>query len=172
MRMMRTIWTIGIREGVWAALMIGLALSLAALPAQAQTAGTGSIQGVVTDATGAVIPNATVVATSVATEVKHTAVTTGEGLYSFPNIQIGLYTLEATAAGFQGYKQSNIDLEVGSSISVKVTMRVGRADQSVEVQATGLALQTEDSSFKQTIDQRTLTELPLNGWPARSFVPV
>lgn len=136
----------------------------------AQTAGTGSIQGSVSDATGAVVPNSVVVLTETATQVKHTATTAETGLYSFPNLPIGTYSLDVSAAGFSHYVQSNIVLEVGSSISINATMAVGSADQSVEVQATGLALQTEDASFKQTIDQRTVTELPLNGRQVTSLI--
>ncbi len=66
--------------------------------------------------------------------------------------------------------QSNVVLEVGSSIAVNVTMVVGGSEQKVEVQASGLALQTEDTSFKQTIDQKTLTELPLNGRQVTSLI--
>jgi hypothetical protein len=138
--------------------------------ARAQTAGNGSIQGTVADSTGAVIQGATVTATSNSTQVKHTATTGGNGLYSFPNLDIGTYTLDVTAQGFQHYSQSNIVLEVGSSIAVNVGMTVGEANQRVEVQASGLALQTEDSSFKQTIDQKTLTGLPLNGRQVTSLI--
>lgn len=136
----------------------------------AQTAGTGSIQGSVSDATGAVVPNSTVVLTETATQVKHTATSGEKGLYSFPNLPIGTYSLDVAASGFSHYVQSNVVLEVGSSISINATMAVGSADQSVEVQAAGLALQTEDASFKQTIDQRTLTELPLNGRQVTSLI--
>ncbi len=59
--------------------------------------------------------------------------------------------------------QSNIVLDVGSSIAINVTMKVGGTEQTVEVQATGLALQTEDSTLKQTVDAATLTAMPLNG---------
>ncbi len=129
----------------------------------AQTAGTGSIQGSVTDQTGAVIPNTRVTATAVETQVKHTGTTDGSGLYSFPNLPIGTYLVEADASGFQHYQQSNIVLDVGSSIAVNVSMRPPGVQQVVEVHASDLALQTEDSTLKQTVDQKTLTELPLNG---------
>lgn len=123
--------------------------------ARAQTAGNGSIQGSVADSTGAVIQGATVTATSNSTQVKHTATTGGNGLYSFPNLDIGTYTLDVTAQGFQHYSQSNIVLEVGSSIAVNVGMTVGEANQRVEVQASGLALQTEDSWLsKRSIRRR------------------
>ncbi|MGA2887822.1 MAG: carboxypeptidase-like regulatory domain-containing protein [Terracidiphilus sp.] len=147
----------------WIALSFCVALLLFTAKMNAQTAGTASIQGVVTDASGAVVQNATVTITNTATEVKHTTVTGGGGLYSFPNIAIGTYVLEATAPGFENYRQTNIVLEVGSSIAVNPALRIGGANLTVEVEATGLALQTEDSSLKQTIDQATVTEMPLNG---------
>ena len=147
----------------WIAVFFFIAILLFAAKGNAQTAGTGNIQGVVADSTGAVIQNATVTATNIATQVKHTAITEGNGLYSFPNLAIGTYSVEVTAASFERYRQSNIVLEVGSSIAVNPTMKVGGTNLTVEVQAAGLALQTEDSSLKQTIDQNTLTEMPLNG---------
>jgi hypothetical protein len=147
----------------WVAFVLCIAVFSFAAKAHAQAAGTGSIQGSIADATGAIIPGASVTATNAATQVKHTSVTAGGGLYSFPNLDIGTYTVEVAAQGFEHYSQSNIVLEVGSSIAVNIVMTVGRTDQKVEVQASGLALQTEDATFKQTIDQRTITEMPLNG---------
>src|ERR1700679_1251162 len=135
------------------------------LPAkvQCQSAGTGSIQGSIVDSTGAVIQNATVTATNTATQTKRTAVTGPSGIYSFPNLDVGTYNVDVTAQGFEHYSQSGVVLEIGSSIGVNIGMTVGRTDQKIEVQASGLALQTEDATFKQTIDQRTVTEMPLNG---------
>jgi len=136
----------------------------------AQTAGTGSIQGQVVDGTGAVIQNATVTATNTATGIKTTKTSGSDGLYSFPNIAIGTYTVEASATGFKHYRQTDIVLEVGSSIAVNITLNVGATDQTIEVQSTALALQTEDSSLKQTIDESTMTEMPLNGRQMTSLV--
>src|SRR5208282_5976500 len=102
------------------------------------------------------VQNAMVTATDVATQVKHTAKTDNSGLYSFPNLAIGTYTLEVTAQGFERYRQTKIVLDVGSSIAVNPVMKVGGANLTVEVQAAGLALQTEDSSLKQTIDEATV----------------
>jgi hypothetical protein len=105
-----------------------------------------------------------------ATQVKHTAKTDQKGFYNFPNINIGTYTLTAAATGFEGYRQAKIVLDVGSSIGINVGMTVGRSDQQIEVQSAGVALQTEDATFKQTIDQRTLSELPLNGRQVTSLI--
>jgi hypothetical protein len=128
-----------------------------------QLAGTGNIQGTVTDSTGAVIPNATVTLTDQATGVKRTAVSNSAGDYLFPGIPISTYNLQVAATGFKTYEQTGIVLEVGSNIAVNATMSIGAADVKVEVQAEGLALQTEDPTFKQTIDHNAMTEMPLNG---------
>lgn len=129
----------------------------------AQAAGTASLQGSVADSTGAVIPGAIVALTNTATGVSRSATSDSTGLYAFPNIRVGTYTLTVTMPGFQTYSQTNIVLEVGSSISVNVKMQVGQTEQKVEVKANGLALQTEDATFKQTIDNQAMTEMPLNG---------
>jgi hypothetical protein len=133
------------------------------LVVRAQNAGNASVQGTITDTTGAVIPNATVTITDNATRIEHTATSESSGLYTFPNIPIGTYTLTVSESGFQTYTQTHIVLEVGSSISINVKMTVGSTDQKVEVRSEGLALQTEDATFKQTIDNRAMTGMPLNG---------
>jgi Carboxypeptidase regulatory-like domain len=145
------------------------AFSLAA-DGNCQTAGTGSIQGTISDATGAVMQDAPVVLTNTATQIQHTVKSGADGLYSFPNIPIGVYNLDVSASGFEHYSQAGIVLEVGSSININVSMTVGQAAQRVEVRANGIALQTEDPSFKQTIDEKTLTELPLNGRQVTSLI--
>jgi hypothetical protein len=131
--------------------------------ARAQIAGTGSIQGTVTDATGALIQNATITLTDASTQVTHTAKSDSSGDYAFPNLTVGTYTVSISASGFETYIKTGNVLEVGSSIAINVNMTVGRADQKVEVAADSIALQTEDVSFKQTIDQTAVTEMPLNG---------
>jgi hypothetical protein len=160
--------TLSSRLGV----LLCIAVALCATTGYAQIAGTGNIQGVVTDSTGAVIPNAAVTATSAATQVQHIGKTGSDGLYSFPNLAIGTYSIEVAAPGFQHYRQSNIVLEVGSSIAVNVSIQAGGVTQEVDVKASGLALQTEDTSFKQTIDQKTVTELPLNGRLVTSLITI
>jgi Carboxypeptidase regulatory-like domain len=130
---------------------------------RAQIAGTGTIQGTISDATGAVIADAKVTITESSTLVSHESKTSGSGIYVFPNIPIGTYTVSVSAPGFRVYVSNGNVLEVGSNIDVDVKMTVGGQEQKVEVQATGLALQTEDASFKQTIDSNQISEMPLNG---------
>ena len=146
-----------------AALLCCGILILSSVVASAQIAGTGNIQGTVTDTTGAVIVDSTVTITNEATHVKHTTQTSQAGIYLFPGLPVGTYDLTATARGFKTYVQSRIVLEVGSSIAVNPKLTVGAADVQVQVEAEGLALQTEDPTFKQTIDQNEVSEMPLNG---------
>ncbi len=145
----------------WRLLLSALAVCLIVPAAFAQLAGTGNIQGTISDPSGAVIPNARVTLTDSATMVKHQTASSSGGVFSFPNLTIGTYNLSITATGFKTYSRTGIVLEVGSNIGVNVNMEVGTANQEVHVQATALALQTQDSSFKQTIDQREVNELPL-----------
>ena len=140
-----------------------MVLLLASGAMRAQVAGAGNIQGTVTDPTGAVIAHGTVTLTDEATQVVHTTRTDSSGAYSFPNTTIGTYTVSVAVPGFETYIKTGNVLEVGSNIAINVAMTVGRADQKVEVKADSLALQTEDVSFKQTIDQTAVTEMPLNG---------
>lgn len=147
----------------WAVLFCCAAVLLFATNGFSQIAGTGNIQGTVTDPTGAVVANAAVTLTDQATLVKRATKTNNSGAYVFPGIPISKYNLGVAAPGFKTYEQTGIVLEVGSSIGIDVPLTVGSQGQTIEVQAEGLALQTEDPTFKQTIDQNAVTEMPLNG---------
>lgn len=143
--------------------LVALTLFALVLPSLgAQIAGTGTIQGAVTDTTGSFIPNATVTLTEQSTQVKRVIHSDQSGVYVFPNIEPGTYTVNVAAPGFATFSQKGNVLEVGSNIAVNVRMKVGGEQQTVEVQANGLALQTEDVKFKQTVDEKEITELPLN----------
>jgi hypothetical protein len=140
-----------------------LILIMAICTLRAQLAGTGNIQGTVTDATGAVVPNANVTLTNTDSGVTHVTQTNESGVYLFPNIEIATYKLKVTATGFEAYQQTNIVLEVGSNIAINPRLAVGKADVTIETHADALALQTEDTSYKQTIDKADVNEMPLNG---------
>ncbi len=144
-------------------LVFGFAVLFFAARATGQTTGSGSIQGTVTDSSGALIPNASVTLTEAATQVTLNTKTSSGGVYAFPNINVGTYSVTVAALGFETYTSTGNILEVGSSIAINTKMSVGNADTQIEVHAQSVALQTEDASFKQTVDSTELTELPLNG---------
>ncbi|MGA7339565.1 MAG: carboxypeptidase-like regulatory domain-containing protein, partial [Terracidiphilus sp.] len=81
---------------------------LAACTMHAQVAGSGTIQGTVTDATGAVVANAKVALTNTGSGVTHVTQSDGAGVFLFPNIDIATYNLKVTAAGFEAYEQTNM----------------------------------------------------------------
>lgn len=135
----------------------------------AQAAGTASVQGIVTDGTGAAVPNATVVLTQTDTHTTRSTTTDGQGLYSLPNVPVGPYSLTVTAGGFSTYTNTGT-LEVGNNRSIDPQLKVGNATEHIEVQSTGVAIETESSTYKQVIDQKSITELPLNGRQATQLV--
>lgn len=137
----------------------------------AQSSGTASIQGTVADATGAAIPKANILFTNTDTGTTRSTVADDAGHYALPNIPVGPYSLAASAPGFRGFTQKGV-LEVGNNVEVNPALTVGSASEHVEVQASGVALETESSSFKQVIDQQRITELPLNGRQATQLVLV
>jgi hypothetical protein len=148
-------------------------LITAALPVSlhSQAAGTASVQGTITDQTGAAVPGATVTLTQTATGLSRTSTSDNAGVYAMPNVAVGPYRLSVTAQGFTTFTQTGT-LEVGNNISIDPQLKVGSASEHVEVQASGVALETETSTFKQVIDQSRITELPLNGRQATQLVLV
>jgi len=160
---MRNSHRLTLRSAIAAQVCVIALLIFAACSLHAQVAGSGNIQGTVTDATGAVVSSATVTLTNTNSGVAHVTQTDGAGVYLFPNIDIATYNLKVVASGFETYIQTNIVLEVGSNIAINPKLAVGRADVTVETHADALALQTEDTSYKQTIDTADMDEMPLNG---------
>ena len=145
-------------------ILLGIAaVVLFATEANSQIAGTGNIQGTVTDTSGAVVAKAAVSLTNRATHVVRSSFSDNAGVYVFPGVSIGTYDLAVSAPGFKTYVTNGIVLEVGSSIAINAILSVGTTETRVEVQAEGLSLQTEDPTFKQTIDQQAVSQMPLNG---------
>jgi hypothetical protein len=148
--------------GRWMGALCLATLALFATQGIAQIAGTANVQGTVLDASGAVVQNAAITITDVATQVEHSTRSDRAGVYVFPGLATGTYNLRVVASGFKTYEQTNIVLEVGSSIGINASLQVGAASTEVQVHSEGLALQTEDPSFKQTVDEKDITEMPLN----------
>ena len=124
------------------------------LPMMAQTAATGSLQGTVTDASGAVIPNATVTLTSAGTGQERTATTGGDGTYRFPLIQPGIYKLKFAANGFKGAEATGINVNVTESPVFDQKLEVGTAAEQVTVEANVETLQTASSSMGTVVGRR------------------
>ena len=150
------------RTLLFRALLIAANLSLTVLSAMAQTT-TGSIIGLVTDSTGAAVPNATVTVTRVDTGIATKTTTNSSGNYVVTPLQSGPYSVTVEAQNFKKSVSGGITLNVQDRIAVNVTLEVGQVTETVEVQGAAPPLQTDTSYLGQVVDSQKIVDLPLNG---------
>ncbi len=143
--------------GLISLLTVGLSITLAG-----QTVST-EILGLVTDATGAVIPGANVTAKRVATGDVRTTATNETGNYVFPLLEIGEYEVTCSAAGFKTELVRGIILRLQDKARIDFRMQVGEQVETVEVRGTSSVLRTEDATLGLVIESKRVVELPLNG---------
>jgi Carboxypeptidase regulatory-like domain len=137
-------------------------LALAPTPGWSQNV-YGTIAGTVTDPSAAAIANATVTLTNLDTNEKHNIETDASGNYTFVNILPGRYKVEAEKSGFKKVVRQPILVQIESGLKVDLTVEVGAVTETVEVKSEVPLLQPETNSLGQVVEQRTVTELPLNG---------
>jgi hypothetical protein len=141
-----------------AALMLGLFSS----PVSGQVTG-ATLQGTVTDASGAAISNAQISIENVSTGVFRTAVSDSTGFYTAPNLLPGTYKIETSAPGFSTQVQTGVSLVVGAEQVLNFTLQVGQTTQKVEVTGAPPAVELASSSIGGLVDSKTVVDLPLNG---------
>src|SRR5215831_7698893 len=122
-----------------------------------------SLQGRVTDSSGAVVPGASVQATQVATGLVRSTLTNEEGNYLLPNLPVGPYELRVSIAGFRDYVRKGIVLSVGEAPAINAVLDVGGANETVEVSASVALVETRENSISTLMDNSRIVELPLNG---------
>ncbi len=127
----------------------------------AQTASTGAMQGTVTDATGAVVPGATVTLTSAATGQERTATTNADGTYRFPLLPPGAYNLKFAANGFKGGEAAGIEVSVTESAVFDEKLEVGGATQEITVAANAETIQTSTAAMGTVVGGAAAAEIPL-----------
>jgi len=145
--------------------MKALALSLVLVSFAAALYGqaTSQIQGVVRDETGSVVPAAEIKATQTDTNVTRTTATGADGSYVLANLPIGPYRLEISKQGFSTYVQTGIVLQVATSPTVDIALKVGNVAEQVQVEANAALVETQNTNIGTVIDNRRILELPLNG---------
>jgi outer membrane receptor protein involved in Fe transport len=126
-------------------------------------AGVGTILGTVTDNSGATIAKAQIVVTNVNTNISERTESTDAGTFSVPYLKPGLYRLSVEITGFQKAVVDSINLVVDQQYRVDVTLKPGGVNETVEVTANAVALDTETSSISQLVSQKQVEQLPLNG---------
>jgi len=135
-------------------------LIIAVATVQAQT-NQGELAGNVSDASGAAIPNAEIIATNEATGSVYRTVSTSAGNYRYPAIQLGRYTLTVAAAGFKQSISKGIEVHVGNVTAFDVHMSVGGASETVTVNAEAPTIQTQSSDIGGVVTTKQVLELPL-----------
>ena len=128
-----------------------------------QAGATGSILGTVTDSTGAVVPGAKVTVTNTGTGVPFNTVTSSAGDYLAPGLQPGIYSVSATAKGFQKAVTTGVNLSVDQKVRANLTLQAGAVTSTVTVSAQAVALDTDSEALSQLVGQRQVEDLPLNG---------
>jgi hypothetical protein len=141
-------------------------LALAIAHAQVDTA---DIVGTVTDPSGAAVTSATVTATSLTTGIAQKAAVNNTGGFEFTLLQVGAYKLTVQAAGFKNYS-TQVTLAAGDRARVNAQLVLGQATETVTVEATTPALQTDESTIGTLLTSQATQDLPLNGRNVTSLI--
>ena len=139
-------------------------LAIFSIPvAVARAQSTGSIRGTIIDTTGAVVEGASVTAASTATGLTRTEQSNGSGIFVFPDLPIGAYTVEVSKTGFQTQHLQNIQLLTGQVLGLDINLAVGSQSLSVDVDAQAQEIQTSTSTVATSVNEKQMQDLPLNG---------
>ena len=125
--------------------------------------GRGRITGVVTDASGAAVPTATVTATEAGTGFVTTVVTNGQGEFDLPALKPTIYSITVSAPSFSTYTQKNVVLAADQSLTLNAIVNVGGVEQTATVTSEVPQVDTTSSTLAQDVNTEQINELPLNG---------
>jgi hypothetical protein len=145
------------------ALILFSALSLV----WAQSLAGGAIEGIVTDASGAVVPDVKVTVVNTATGAKQETVTSSDGLFRLPVLPAGSYDLTASKDGFATVQQKAVTLSVGGKLNLPISMPVASKGESVTVNSEVPVIETTRTQVSSNVNERSIRELPVNG---RNFI--
>ncbi len=135
--------------------------------AYGQTSTLGTISGVISDASGAVMPSVAITVTNTGTQQVSRVTTNPSGYYVVPNLPSGDYKVLAEKAGFQACQNTGIHLDPAASLQLTCTMQVGQVSQTVEVKAATVNVDVSDTKVSRLVDSTQMEQLPVNG---RNFV--
>jgi Carboxypeptidase regulatory-like domain/TonB dependent receptor len=145
-----------------AALCVSLAVMLA-FPIGASGQATATLNGVVRDSSGAVIPKATVTLHNTETGTDRESLTNESGLYVFVSVPPGEYSLKVTKAGFTTAAQTGLHVVVNQASTQDFTLTVGSLQESVTVESSALNLETANATLGTVVESKAVMDLPLNG---------
>jgi len=131
---------------------------------------TGRITGKISDPTGAAIPAAEIVATDQDTGVNTRGFSSGTGVYAIPFLPPGRYRVVVTHAGFKKYDRPNVMVGTSEIVPLDIQLELGNVSEQVTVEAATPLLESSTSDVGQTIDAKTVADMPLNGRRALALV--
>ncbi|HSE20463.1 MAG TPA: carboxypeptidase regulatory-like domain-containing protein [Pyrinomonadaceae bacterium] len=138
-----------------------LLLTMSTVTGFAQTS--GEISGLVTDPSGAAVSGASVTVSNKATGATRNVTTNNDGLYSFPSLRPGIYELKVEQSGFKTVRLDNVKIEVQQTARLDVSLEVGQVDEMVTINSSAALLNSENTTLGTVIENKIVTELPLNG---------
>ena len=121
----------------------------------------GTITGLVTDSSGAVIPNAVVVATNTATGGKAQTLTSSTGNYVIPGLQVGSYDVSVAVSGFKTWSRSGVGVSSNGNLRVDVALEVGQTSERVTINAEAPPLKTESTEVSSVMENKLVNDVPL-----------
>ncbi len=127
----------------------------------------GTIRGIVTDPSGAVLANVPVEITNTETGVSRTVTTNAQGEYVAPEVAVGTYKVTVKAPNFKESVSNNVDMHTSSTQTLNIQLQVGSTSEQVTVAASEVQVQTDNAALGEVVTGEQVRELPLNG---RSFV--
>src|ERR1041385_7896313 len=143
--------------------VLSVAVLLAAWGVTGRAQTQGAINGTVTDTSRAAIPGATVTVTNTATRGMRNTTTNEEGLYTFPSLPPGSYELKVELQGFKTAEISAFKVDIQQTVRRDVALEVGTLQETVTVATKAALINTESTTVGTVIDNKVVTELPLNG---------
>src|ERR1700722_6676666 len=151
------------RVGITSILSGSFLLIMFALSAWGQLGTQGTFVGAVRDASGGVVPGATVTATNIATGVVQQVTSNDDGLYVVPNLLPARYRLKASQTGFQTEVHDNVELTVSQKQEVDFTLKIGATAETVTVTSEAPLVDTTSSTLASLVNDAQVHDLPLNG---------
>jgi len=121
----------------------------------------GLITGEVKDSSGAIVPGASITVTRIETNTISKTASSSTGDYTLPSLETGTYTIRVERQGFKNSIAKDIVVTASGAARVDIMLEVGTAQQSVEVQATGVQVQTENARIQTAVANRLVDQLPL-----------
>ena len=143
--------------------LLAIVACLLTMTSYGRAQATATVEGLVTDPTGAVLTHAEVNVTHLATGLVRTGVTNADGFYRIPSLPVGTYDIAVTLTGFKKTLVNGVTLTVGQVARIDITLQIGQVQQVIEVEGTAALVDTSTTAVGGVVENKQITSMPLNG---------